>query len=184
MTLPLSYSRNRRHLVSRPLRIGGQGRIRTSVARSAADLQSAAINHSATCPSSETGTEPRSRLLRASAIASLEPAMGLEPATFRLQIGCSTIELRRRDYCTRRPPGHRAPRPAFKDRMNLPSANRELAGPRIKSFRRESSLPQRLVAVAAAAVVPFREARALHRSRPECHTLPGPAGAFLCAIRN
>ena len=30
---------------------GGQGRIRTSVARSAADLQSAAINHSATCPS-------------------------------------------------------------------------------------------------------------------------------------
>src|SRR5450759_39478 len=33
--------------------IGGQGRIRTSVARSAADLQSAAINHSATCPSSK-----------------------------------------------------------------------------------------------------------------------------------
>src|ERR1700741_4146271 len=26
----------------------------------------------------------------------LEPAMGVEPATFRLQIGCSTVELRRR----------------------------------------------------------------------------------------
>ena len=38
--------------------IGGQGRIRTSVARSAADLQSAAINHSATCPSSKESNDP------------------------------------------------------------------------------------------------------------------------------
>ena len=74
MTLPLSYSRLsfRRQaedvkreakrslgpvhsrLTSYPsLPTGGQGRIRTSVARSAADLQSAAINHSATCPSSK-----------------------------------------------------------------------------------------------------------------------------------
>ena len=37
---------------------GGQGRIRTSVARSAADLQSAAINHSATCPSSKESNDP------------------------------------------------------------------------------------------------------------------------------
>jgi hypothetical protein len=78
--------------------IGGQGRIRTSVARSAADLQSAAINHSATCPSSEkTGAGPPLLPLTCPRPIdlSLEPAMGLEPATFRLQIGCSTIELRR-----------------------------------------------------------------------------------------
>ncbi len=80
VTLPLSYSRNsglRRVNVNRksgnrfgafflsfpdyrfslPDR-GGQGRIRTSVARSAADLQSAAINHSATCPSSKESNDP------------------------------------------------------------------------------------------------------------------------------
>src|SRR5579872_1050384 len=34
----------------------GQGRIRTYVALSAADLQSAAINHSATCPNSDAVT--------------------------------------------------------------------------------------------------------------------------------
>jgi hypothetical protein len=45
----------RQHSCAR--RNGGQGRIRTSVPRSGADLQSAAINHSATCPSSrETKT--------------------------------------------------------------------------------------------------------------------------------
>src|SRR5215472_5432858 len=37
------------HLVLRSNKTGAQGRIRTSVARCAADLQSAAINHSATC---------------------------------------------------------------------------------------------------------------------------------------
>ena len=59
VTLPLSYSRLScfRSRFPRPV-IGGQGRIRTSVARSAADLQSAAINHSATCPSS-SGIESR-----------------------------------------------------------------------------------------------------------------------------
>jgi hypothetical protein len=37
-------------------------------------------------------------------IRSLEPAKGFEPATFRLQIGCSTVELRRRcDSEGRRP---------------------------------------------------------------------------------
>ena len=88
-------------------RNGGQGRIRTSVPRSGADLQSAAINHSATCPSSrETKTidpsSPRDpRAIRSVSnlelrIRSLEPAKGFEPATFRLQIGCSTVELRRR----------------------------------------------------------------------------------------
>jgi hypothetical protein len=108
VTLPLSYSRVRpRGPVNREPEIGrrcsrspitalrfppdgGQGRIRTSVARSAADLQSAAINHSATCPSSTRNETPKMDLRL------LEPAMGVEPATFRLQIGCSTVELRRR----------------------------------------------------------------------------------------
>jgi hypothetical protein len=40
-------------------RIGGQGRIRTSVALGAADLQSAAIDRSATCPRNELRTEQR-----------------------------------------------------------------------------------------------------------------------------
>ena len=39
---------------------GAQGRIRTSVARCAADLQSAAINHSATCASSASPSSKRS----------------------------------------------------------------------------------------------------------------------------
>jgi hypothetical protein len=42
-----------------PLKNGAQGRIRTSVAHNAADLQSAAINHSATCAFHRQATLPQ-----------------------------------------------------------------------------------------------------------------------------
>src|SRR3954468_7967978 len=50
--LPRFFGSRRFHPVFDVDLYGGQGRIRTSVPRSGADLQSAAINHSATCPSS------------------------------------------------------------------------------------------------------------------------------------
>ena len=65
---------------------GAQGRIRTSVALSAADLQSAAINHSATCASSarrpltSLARMERSRADRAE-LALLELTEGFEPPT-------------------------------------------------------------------------------------------------------
>jgi hypothetical protein len=62
----------------RERRKSGQGWIRTSVPEGT-DLQSAAFNHSATCPSS----------------FSRKPVTGLEPATYGLQNRCSAIELHR-----------------------------------------------------------------------------------------
>ncbi len=48
---PISYSPRANPFRARgPKEIGGEGRVRTSVARWAADLQSAAIDHSATSP--------------------------------------------------------------------------------------------------------------------------------------
>ena len=52
---------------------GGWGRIRTCVALSAADLQSAAFNHSATHP-----------------FLVAEPSVGFEPTTYALQMRCSS----------------------------------------------------------------------------------------------
>src|SRR3954469_8528670 len=76
-----------RQVLKRPQRgrNGGGGRIRTSVGRSPADLQSAAIVHSATPPKS-----PATR------IGGLEPAPGFEPGTYGLQDRSSTPELCRR----------------------------------------------------------------------------------------
>ena len=154
VTLPLSYSRIRRSAPrqssignrkskclsqalldfrlpipdSRPSSTGGQGRIRTSVARSAADLQSAAINHSATCPRAKKTGDFEPPVLPCPALASirsLEPAMGVEPATFRLQIGCSTVELRRQSRLRELLPGSGL-LPAFKERTGPSSANREV----------------------------------------------------------
>src|SRR3954465_10733423 len=78
-----------RQVLKRPQRgrNGGGGRIRTSVGRSPADLQSAAIVHSA--------TPPRSCLLRPEP-STLEPAPGFEPGTYCLQDSSSTPELCRR----------------------------------------------------------------------------------------
>jgi hypothetical protein len=93
---------------------GGQWRIRTSVARSAADLQSAAINHSANCPQ-----DPPCRTTFA-----LEPTRGLEPPTYGLQNRCSTVELRRQ---TRTIVSPSAPlqRPRPSDTTSAHGANRE-----------------------------------------------------------
>ena len=121
--------------------IGGQGRIRTSVARSAADLQSAAINHSATCPRPRSlePTETKPRLPASTGPRRrpfLEPAVGLEPATFRLQIGCSTFELRRRK------------RPAFKEHTRpIPTARTAESTSASSGSRgfRKGSLPDGLV---------------------------------------
>ena len=82
--------------LSGPLyRIGGGSRIRTCEARSAADLQSAAINHSAIPP------QDASRCYTGR--VSMEPRRGLEPLTYRLQIGCAAIcATRARVKCPRR----------------------------------------------------------------------------------
>ena len=80
----------------------------------------------------------------------LEPAKGFEPATFRLQIGCSTVELRRRcdrggcrpiavhDLAVFSPPSSR---PAFKERTNPDRREpRSVAAqvPSIKGFRKKN----------------------------------------------
>jgi hypothetical protein len=91
VTLPLSYSREQASEQAPANRTtaneenGGGGRIRTSVGRSPADLQSAAIVHSATPPKN-----------RATLDRGLEPAPGFEPGTYGLQDRSSTPELCRR----------------------------------------------------------------------------------------
>ncbi len=91
VTLPLSYSREqaREQAPADPTTAneenGGGGRIRTSVGRSPADLQSAAIVHSATPPKNRVALDQ-----------GLEPAPGFEPGTYGLQDRSSTPELCRR----------------------------------------------------------------------------------------
>lgn len=82
--------------------IGGQGRIRTSVARSAADLQSAAINHSATCPSSletwnppEDETVPRPHRSAPPSLWSRRWDLNPQPSDYKSD--ALPLELRRRD---------------------------------------------------------------------------------------
>jgi hypothetical protein len=82
VTLPLSYSRESNATNEEN---GGGGRIRTSVGRSPADLQSAAIVHSATPPKNCLAPD-----------RGLEPAPGFEPGTYGLQDRSSTPELCRR----------------------------------------------------------------------------------------
>lgn len=85
--------------ISRGFSTGGQGEIRTPVARSAAGLQPAAIVHSATYPSlrdarlilaAPPGLVNCSLRGRGHEAKVLGPRAGLEPATFRLQGGSST----------------------------------------------------------------------------------------------
>src|SRR5215217_1180997 len=73
---------------------GGGGRIRTSVGRSPADLQSAAIVHSATPPKNFHRAGP-----------GLEPAPGFEPGTYGLQDRSSTPELCRPGHGPQNLPG-------------------------------------------------------------------------------
>src|SRR5450759_1749958 len=76
-------------------RTGGGSRIRTYEARRAADLQSAAINHSAIPPQDASRCD--------AGCVAMEPRRGLEPLTYRLQIGCaSSCATRARVKCPRR----------------------------------------------------------------------------------
>ncbi len=76
-------------------RTGGGSRIRTYEARRAADLQSAAINHSAIPPQDASRCE--------AGCVAMEPRRGLEPLTYRLQIGCAaSCATRARVECPRR----------------------------------------------------------------------------------
>ena len=70
---------------------GGGGWIRTTVGLSPADLQSAAIDRSATPPDKEPRIGDA-----APSLFGLEPAPGFEPRTCCLQDSCSTPELCRR----------------------------------------------------------------------------------------
>jgi hypothetical protein len=76
-------------------RTGGGSRIRTYEARRAADLQSAAINHSAIPPQDASRCD--------AGCVAMEPRRGLEPLTYRLQIGCAaSCATRARVKCPRR----------------------------------------------------------------------------------
>src|SRR5438067_1355275 len=75
---------------------GGGGRIRTCVARRAADLQSAAINHSATPPLHPGDAKERAPVgvlapHRLPRVAGRSPRGDSNPLTYRLQVGCAAI---------------------------------------------------------------------------------------------
>ena len=88
VTLPLSYSRRFRlqppgAAAGERLSVGGGGWIRTTVGISPADLQSAAIVHSATPPRSLQRTAADAAIpLPVHFPSPLEPAPGLEPRTY------------------------------------------------------------------------------------------------------
>src|SRR5271155_5077577 len=74
--LPLPAGLKSTTLTARYLKTSGaQGRIRTSVAHNAADLQSAAINHSATCAHSAWRTPVHSTQLNPSSPSSTQTAV-------------------------------------------------------------------------------------------------------------
>src|SRR5262249_8125355 len=80
-------------------------------------------------------------------VRSLEPAMGVEPATFRLQIGCSTVELRRRRLApgpSQSPYIGRHSKIAWISRARTGECSRGKVS-RSGVFHRETSLPHGLV---------------------------------------
>lgn len=121
---------------------GGESRIRTYEARSAADLQSAAINHSAISP----------RPCRSRSSLCTEPERGLEPLTSRLQIGCAAncatrarVELSTAEIPTQK-------RSAAADQVTSMGRN-AMSGKEVQGFRKVCYSPcRRRASVAAAAV--------------------------------